>query len=561
MSVQSRHWGLRHKGGDTIDIFDEILGDKAKEKEEKNGVPTDKDISAKDFKHFALTYFPHIFSKPLCRFHEEMFTDSQQMILGDDFSQKFFVRAAPRGFGKSRIISVVLPLWCICYQYRRNIVLIADTGPQSVEYISTIKAELESNERLRADFGHLESESKWSESEIETSNGCHVVSKSSGKSIRGMNWHNIRPDLVVMDDLESDDQVNTEEQRAKLRTWFTKVVLPIGNEHTSFLYVGSILHYEALLNIVLTSPKYSNWDRKIYRSIYEFSDSSLWDKWEEIFTNLADNKSAQTAYKFYQKHREEMLKGTKVLWPEYRVDKQGRSDTYYMLMIQRLQDADAFNSEYQNNPMTEENRIFKEAWIRNNYYDQLPEMKQIYGAVDLSMGKTRTADTSAIVIVGKGVDNYLYILDADISRRSPDIITADIIKYLDKYGASMTGFIVETNVFQEFFASTLEKTCMDMGMYVNWIEHKSVAGENKLLRIKALAPKIKLGYIKFNRYHQVLENQLKDFPKSHDDGPDALEMCVSQFVDSSTHITFTSIRNPLKPKKLTVDKIVKGWFK
>ena len=188
-------------------------------------------------------------------------------------------------------------------------------------------------------------------------------------------------------------------------------------------------------------------------------------------------------------------------------------------------------------------------------------MKQIYGAVDLSMGKTRTADTSAIVIVGKGVDNYLYILDADISRRSPDIITADIIKYLDKYGASMTGFIVETNVFQEFFASTLEKTCMDMGMYVNWIEHKSVAGENKLLRIKALAPKIKLGYIKFNRYHQVLENQLKDFPKSHDDGPDALEMCVSQFVDSSTHIAFTSIRNPLKPKKLTVDKIVKGWFK
>ena len=141
-------------------------------------------------------------------------------------------------------------------------------------------------------------------------------------------------------------------------------------------------------------------------------------------------------------------------------------------MIQRLQDSDAFNSEYQNNPMTEETRIFKEAWIQNNYYSETPQMKQIYAAVDLSMGKTRTADTSAIIIVGQGVDNYFYILEADISRRSPDTIIADIIKYVDKYGSDLTGFIVETNVFQEFFANTLEKTCREMGLYVNWIERR-----------------------------------------------------------------------------------------
>ncbi|PAV40014.1 hypothetical protein CJ260_00835 [Megasphaera sp. ASD88] len=525
--------------------------------EEKSNV----ELGKNDFQFFALTYFPHIFTKPLSRFHREMFRDSQRMILGDRFSQKFFVRAAPRGFGKSRIISVVLPLWCVCYRHRRNICLISDTGPQATEYIQTIKDELESNEKLRADFGHLETDRKWSESEIETANGVHVVAKSSGKSLRGTSWHNIRPDLVVLDDLENDEMVNTEDQRAKLRTWFTKVVLPIGNESTSFLYVGSILHYDALLNIVLTSPKYSNWDREIYRSIYEFSQSSLWDKWEELFTDLSDKRAAQTAYKFYQRHRKEMLEGAEVLWPEWRVDKDGKSDTYYMLMIQRLQDSDAFNSEYQNNPMTEDTRIFKEAWIKNNYYDELPKMKEIYGAVDLSMGKTRTADTSAIIIVGRGIDNYMYVLEADISRRNPDAIIADIIKYLVKYEGEMTGFIVETNVFQEFFANTLEQTCIDMGMYVNWIERKSVAGDNKLLRIKALAPKIKLGYIKFNRYHSVLENQLKDFPKSHDDGPDALEMCVSQFVENGSRIAVTCLRHAPSSKGLDAGKIIKGWFR
>lgn len=528
---------------------------------EKADVITDKEMSAKDFKHFALTYFPHIFSKPLSKFHKDMFADAQRMILGDKYSQKFFVRAAPRGFGKSRIISVVLPLWCICFQYRRNIVLIADTGPQSTEYIATIKDELESNEKLRKDFGFLESDKKWSETEIETNNGVHVVSKSSGKSLRGMSWHNIRPDLVVLDDLENDEMVNTEEQRAKLRTWFTKVVLPIGTEYTSFLYVGSILHYEALLNIILTDPKYSNWDRKIYRAIYEFSNSSLWDKWEQIFTNLSDKHSAKTAHDFFVNNREAMLKGVKVLWPEWRTDRYGNSETYYNLMIQQLQDPDAFNSEYQNNPMTEETRIFKEHWIQSNYYDDLPDMKDIYGSVDLSMGKNRTSDTSAIIIVGRGVDNYFYVLEADIARRSPDEIISDIVKYILKYDKSLTGFIVETNVFQEFFANTLEKTCLDMGLYVNWIERRNVAGENKLLRIKALAPKVKLGYIKFNKFHKVLENQLKDFPKTHDDGPDALEMCISQFVDSNTKISVTCLRHAQVSKPVSMSKLLKGWFK
>lgn len=543
-----------------MSILKEILGDNLDGEHLKGFIP-DSTKAATDFQFFALTYFPHIFSKPLSQFHRDMFKDAQRMILGDKYSQKFFVRAAPRGFGKSRIISVVLPLWCIVYKYRQNIVLIADTGPQSTEYISTIKDELESNTKLKEDFGRLESDKKWSETEIETINGVHVVAKSSGKSLRGMSWHNIRPDLVVLDDLENDEMVNTEEQRSKLRTWFTKVVLPIGTESTSFLYVGSILHYESLLNIILTKPEYSNWDRKIYRAIYEFSASPLWNDWQSLFTDLSDKKSAQTAYKFYEKHRDEMLADTKVLWPEWRRDREGRSDTYYTLMIQQLQDADAFNSEYQNNPMTEDTRIFKEAWIHSNYYDSLPKMKEIYGSVDLSMGKSRTADTSAILVVGKGVDNYLYVLEADITRRSPDRIIVDIIRILDKYGTDMSGFIVETNVFQEFFANTLEKTCLDMGMYVNWIERKSVAGDSKLLRIKALAPKVKLGYIKFNPYHKVLENQLKDFPKSHDDGPDALEMCVNQFLESSSHIAITSLRSNSSVKTINETKLLKGWFK
>lgn len=489
-----------------------------------------------------------------------MFADAERMIFESGKTQSFFVRAAPRGFGKSRIISVVLPLWCIAYHYRKNIVLISDSNDLAVEFITAIKSEIMDNEKFIKDFGHLESDVKWSETEIVTSSDVRVIAKTSGKNIRGISYKNVRPDLVVLDDMENDEMVNTEEQRVKLRKWFTKVLKPLGGDGTCFLYVGSILHYDSLLNRILTRPEYSNWDRKIYQAIKEFSMSPLWEQWSKLFMDLSDKHAADTAMKFYWKHKDEMLTGTDVLWPEWKQDRKGDYATYYYLMIERLQDSDAFNSEYQNNPMTEDTRIFKEAWIKNNYYDKLPEMKEIYGSVDLSMGKSRTSDTSAILIVGRGIDNYFYILEADVIRRSPDKIIADIIKYIVKYEGRLTGFVVETNVFQEFFANTLEKTCVDMGLYVNWIERKSVAGENKLLRIKAIAPKIKLGYIKFNRYHQVLESQLKDFPKSHDDGPDALEMCITQFLENNGHLAFTCLRHLPSSNPINVNKIIKGWF-
>ncbi len=49
---------------------------------------------------------------------------------------------------------------------------------------------------------------------------------------------------------------------------------------------------------------------------------------------------------------------------------------------------------------------------------------------------------------------------------------------------------------------------------------------DKTLRIQTMQPDIKNKYIKFNRRHKRLLEQLVQFPMgAHDDGPDALEGC------------------------------------
>src|SRR5574344_46328 len=111
----------------------------------------DKLEGRKSLEYFAITYFPHIFTIKMSVFHHEMFADAQLMIENSELyhQQQFFVRAAPRSFGKSRIISVVLPIWCIVYNLRKNICLIADSLDQSKEYIATIKTEFEENDKLK----------------------------------------------------------------------------------------------------------------------------------------------------------------------------------------------------------------------------------------------------------------------------------------------------------------------------------------------------------------------------------------------------------------------------
>lgn len=49
---------------------------------------------------------------------------------------------------------------------------------------------------------------------------------------------------------------------------------------------------------------------------------------------------------------------------------------------------------------------------------------------------------------------------------------------------------------------------------------------DKVMRIQTLQPDIENKYLKFNRDHKRLIEQLQFFPMAgHDDGPDALESC------------------------------------
>ena len=520
------------------------------------GIETDtKDITDKtivercatDLELFARTFFPEYFTSEWSIFHYEMVSYLEDIILNKRDQENKFVVAAPRGHSKSTIFTFLCVMWCCCFKYKKVIVVISATNGIAKKFILDCRTQLETNEKILEHFGKMKSDIMWSSTEFCTSNGVYVGGRGSGEQMRGFKWNGSRVDLCLIDDLESKESVSTQLQIDNTEDWLTGDVLPMGTPTCDFLYVGTILSYNSILYKLLHEPRFSSWQRKLYSAVIKDSESLLWMDFEFIALDPARENSMGDAVKFYEEHKEELLDGVELLWEKR------QNDMYLYLRIKKLENEEKYNSEFLNNPMTENIRMFKTAWIENNLYTELPEIKEIYGALDPSMGKQK-GDTSAIVFLGRGVDNLIYVLEADVCRRSPDKTIEDLVLHIGKYYDKLKGFVVETCVFQEYLADNIKQRFIDMQMYVNWIEAKPSKGDSKKLRIGSMVPDIKHGYVKFNRNHNVLLTQLKNYPKGNDDAPDTLQMALAPMrAFSASQFSFGSISgspspNPKQPK-------------
>lgn len=499
----------------------------------ENGIR--RKLGAIDMEFFGRAYFPHYFSRPSPEFHRELDGIWLRGVLKGRFplsprAAKEISRlpgcrravAAPRGHAKSTTLTFKGTMHAVLYGYKHYPIILSDSSDQAEGFLENIRVEFEENGLIREDFGNLQGK-VWRNNVILTSSNIKIEAIGSGKKIRGRKHRNWRPDLLVLDDIENDENVRTPEQRSKLANWFNKAVSKAGDDYTDIIYIGTLLHYDSLLAKTLANPGYKSIK---YKAVLAFSQADeLWRQWEEIYTDLSNDAHQEDAKTFFEGHREEMLAGTKVLWEE--------KLSYYDLMVMRVDEGEAaFNSEEQNEPINPEDCLFQEEWL--DYYNEAEvnfrdREFDFFGFVDPSLGKTKHSDFSAIITLAKHkATGYLYVCDADIERRHPDRIIADILEKERRlrrdFGRGYKRFGCETVQFQWFLKEELVKASAKAGLYLPVEEVPQTS--DKTLRIQTMQPDVKNKYIKFSRRHKRLLEQLLQFPMgAHDDGPDALEGC------------------------------------
>ncbi len=476
------------------------------------------------YEYFVNTYFPHYVRSPeKSLLHKFLFSRLPEILRSSEGINE--ATAAPRGEAKSTLVTQLFTLWCVVTGRKHYAVIVMDSIDQAYPMLEAIKAELEFNPRLKTDFPEACGQGRvWQAGTAVTANEVKIQVAGSGKKLRGLRHGPYRPDLAVLDDIENDEQVRNPEQRDKLETWLKKAVLALGGAGQKFdvIYIGTILHYDSVLNRTLNNPF---WHATKFKAMLEWPDRmDLWDRWEELYRN----DGAEVAEAFYQAHKDEMERGAVTSWAARGV---------LALMKIRARDGHAtFDSEYQNDPVSGEDAPFAKSM---KFWTDLPSNLVYFGALDPSLGKAGASrDPSAIIIGGyQRETGKLYIVEAQIKKRLPDLIIEDVIRLHRQYRCKL--WFVETVQFQEFLKDELVKRSAARGIPVPARAVKPVS--DKLLRIETLQPHMANGLILLNESQQTLIQQFRHFPKAdHDDGPDAVHMLWSGAVANCVPIEWQS---------------------
>ncbi|MBF0423845.1 MAG: phage terminase large subunit [Magnetococcales bacterium] len=490
--------------------------------------------AGESFRFFVETYFPHYTLYAPSILHEYLFT-TLQASTGDNKGLRLAI-AAPRGEAKSTIVSLTYVLWCALTSRRHYICLVMDTFEQAAIMLETVKAELEVNPRLVMDFPTLSGVGDvWKEGVILTKNNVKIQAFGSGKRMRGSRHGPYRPDLVVLDDIENDENVRSPAQRNKLEEWLDRTVLSLGptDDSGDVIFIGTVLHYDSVLARKVTRPL---WQSRTFRAITQWPERmDLWDRWEELLLNVGEAE----ADAWFGDHHAEMNQGAVVSWPSAR--------PIVSLMKKRARDGhQAFDSEQQNDPINKQDAHFAaiQFWV-----ERKPEW-QFFGACDPSLGR---GDPCAILVGGfDRKTGILDVVEAIISRMLPDRIIEEIIRLQRQYRC--LSWAIETVQFQEFLKSELVKRSAARGVPVPARAVKPSV--QKEMRIESLQPHVANGLIRVHQSQHTLLQQLRHWPKAdHDDGPDALEMLWAEAVrgGSGTGGGFVPVRSAAKAARHSED--------
>ena len=383
-----------------------------------------------------------------------------------------------------------------------------DAFDQAAVMVEAIKTELAANPRLALDFPEAAGQGPvWREGVIVTPTGTKVQGLGALKRLRGLRHGPHRPDLVVLDDIENDENVRSPEQRDKRETWIDKAVMNVGAADGSLdiLYIGTVLHYDSVLARKLANPL---WRATKFQAVIRWPDRmDLWERWEQILRN----DGVREADAFHAANADAMEAGAEVSWPAVR-------PIGALMRVRVKVGVASFDAEYQNDPISADGAMFGKItfWVERSTW-------LFFGACDPSLGKqNRSRDPSAILVGGHDRERgILDVVEARIARRLPDRIIEDIIALQADYYCIR--WAVEAVQFQAFFAEELIKRSAARGVPVPVVP--VTPNTDKALRIETLQPHVANGLIRLHPGQTELLSQLRHWPMAdHDDGPDALEM-------------------------------------
>ena len=434
----------------------------------------------------------------------------------DDKSCKQLAIIVPRGHGKTVLTKAsILKDFCFADELRFY-AWVSATQKLSVGNMDYVRYHFEYNDRLKYYFGPMKG-SKWTEEDIETRNGCKLISKSNVAGIRGGAKLHKRYDLIVLDDFEHEANTITPEARAKNANLVTAVVHPALEPHTGRLRVnGTPVHFDSFINNLLRNYEKAtkagrkfSWRVITYKALLE-DGGTLWPSFfgkKKLEEKKQFYRDSGQPSKFYQEYMMEVMSEEDAMWKRENIKKW---EGYY-------QHRDGVNYLVQD----------KEEKPINTFIGCDP-------ATDID---TKESDYSVIMVVGVDTDNNLYILEYERHRSIPTVgsknpdgkligkegVVDIIIKLYNKYHC--TSSTVEDVAMNRSIFQSLNDERRRLNRFDIAVIPEKPGGTQKRNRIfSGLSGRFSMGTVHLRDNHFDLQHEILTFgPRmAHDDTIESL---------------------------------------
>ena len=473
-----------------IDDFMEVLRDPV----------TRIELVRRSHLYFFYTYFAHYVTCDIAPFQKKIFA------ITEDQRNRLAVIVAFRYSAKSTIVNTSYSLWSILgVQQKKYVLIFNKTQEQARSSFNNIKKALE-NELLRADLGPFEEDEKRSSTLTFTRYGAMIRVASIEEGVRGYLSGSNRPDVLILDDIESSSTVRTQESRDKTYKWFVEEAIGLGNLTTKIFVIGNKLHDDSLVS-------------RLQNQIISGKRNGLYREYP-IITDRG-----------------------KILWP-------GMFPNLAAVEDRRLDIGDdfAWNLEYLLKVIDIREPVIQPGWIKQ--YPTIPEPKSFQSSrvavgIDVAISLKDTADYTSMVsarINGTGDDKIIYVLPNSINERFEYTDTKKIVKMI----ANVNGKLATTLFVEEVgVQGWLTKDLTDDGYDAIGVP---IRGLDKRARLQMTANLVREGRIVFPEHgcEELLHQILKFGSAAHDDLVDAFTTMILGAIDNETppqEIGFMDIGN------------------
>ena len=212
-----------------------------------------KSTLEKDIVAWCQYFFPSYCSAPFACFHKSFL---KRIAQNPEYYQ---VLSWSRELAKSTLTMFAV-LYLTLTGKKRNVLLASNSLDNAIRLLEPFRANLDANSRIIQFYGPQFSLGHWEAGEFITKQGVSFRALGAGQSPRGSRNENIRPDIIICDDFDTDEECRNPDIIKKKWDWFEQALYATRSidKPLSVIWCGNIIAKDCC--ITRAGQKADHWD-------------------------------------------------------------------------------------------------------------------------------------------------------------------------------------------------------------------------------------------------------------------------------------------------------------